>query len=178
MQQKVDARLALLEQAVKPTIGFHIRGGDKGEEDVLRVKMLLVYLLMHAQSPMLSAWCPDKSCAKALTLNPKRCSTAASSTNNACHISHSLLGGRLVCTVLLRQSMKSVPKATVNGSEAASLLQKRKGTEPADFIAAVGKTWPGLRVRPVPLPALYVTAKQCQPQRLMPARLTPVCVIW
>ena len=42
VQQKVDARLALLEQAVKPTIGFHIRGGDKGEEDVLRVKMLRV----------------------------------------------------------------------------------------------------------------------------------------
>ena len=36
----MDARLALLEGAVPPTIGFHIRGGDKGEEDVLRVKML------------------------------------------------------------------------------------------------------------------------------------------
>ncbi len=38
MQEKVDARLAALEHAAKPTIGFHIRGGDKGEEDVLRVR--------------------------------------------------------------------------------------------------------------------------------------------
>ena len=39
VREKVDAKLAALEQAAKPTIGFHIRGGDKGEEDVLRVRV-------------------------------------------------------------------------------------------------------------------------------------------
>ena len=37
VQAKIDPRLAALADAPKPTIGFHIRGGDKGEEDVLRV---------------------------------------------------------------------------------------------------------------------------------------------
>ena len=39
---------------------------------------------------------------------------------------------------------KDSPEGTMNMVCLRS--QKRKGTEPADYISAVGKTWPGLRV--------------------------------
>ena len=71
VQRKVDARLALLEGAVPPTIGFHIRGGDKGEEDVLRVKMLPTPSLMHAHgSSCLGRGAADMSCPLQLAAPP------------------------------------------------------------------------------------------------------------
>ena len=40
VQARVDYKLRALASYPQPTIGFHIRGGDKGEEDVLRVRCL------------------------------------------------------------------------------------------------------------------------------------------
>ena len=38
MKEVVDKRLAELARASKPTMGFHIRWGDKIEEDILFVR--------------------------------------------------------------------------------------------------------------------------------------------
>ena len=66
VQRKVDVKLAALEQAAKPTIGFHIRGGDKGEEDVLRVRMRALHRVPHGmraaqRTPVV---CTEEACSR------------------------------------------------------------------------------------------------------------------
>lgn len=36
----MDYKLRALATYPQPTVGFHIRGGDKGEEDVLQVRLI------------------------------------------------------------------------------------------------------------------------------------------
>ncbi len=44
----IDKRLKELSEAPKPVIGFHVRWGDKIEEDILLVRHLPILMASHA----------------------------------------------------------------------------------------------------------------------------------
>ena len=49
MQEAIDKRLAKLADVAPPSIGFHVRGGDKLAEDKMLVRSTCLHPWRHAE---------------------------------------------------------------------------------------------------------------------------------